>query len=44
MSNTEKQLVHDWSSGNLEIYEIEAPIEETHEAPTANPDPVPDAG
>jgi hypothetical protein len=34
MSNIQKQLVHDWSSGSLEIYEIEAPIEETHEAPS----------
>jgi hypothetical protein len=42
MSNTEKQTVHDWSSGNLEIYEIEAPIEETHEAPTDNADALPD--
>jgi len=33
MSNTEKQLVHDWSSGSLEIYEIDAPIEETNEPP-----------
>ena len=33
MSNTEKQLVHDWSTGALVIYEIEAPIEETHEPP-----------
>ena len=33
MSNTEKQLCHDWSSGSLEIYEIDAPIEETHEPP-----------
>ena len=44
MSNTEKQTVHDWSTGELVIYEIEAPIEETNEAPTADPDPVPDAG
>lgn len=44
MSNTEKQIVHDWSTGSLEIYEIEAPIEETHEAPTADPDPVPSSG
>ena len=42
MSNTEKQTVHDWSSGSLEIYEIYAPIEETHEAPTADADAVPD--
>jgi hypothetical protein len=41
MSNTEKQTVHDWSTGSLEIYEIEAPIEETHEAPIADTDPVP---
>jgi hypothetical protein len=33
MSNTEKQTVHDWSSGSLEIYEIDAPIEEKHEPP-----------
>jgi hypothetical protein len=38
MSNTEKQIVHDWSSGSLEIYEIDAPIEETHEAPTTDAD------
>jgi hypothetical protein len=43
MSNIEKQTVHDWSSGSLEIYEIEAPIEETHEAPTDNADALPDA-
>jgi hypothetical protein len=34
MSNTEKQTVHDWSTGELVIYEIEAPIEEKHEPPT----------
>jgi hypothetical protein len=34
MSNTEKQLVHDWSNGSLEIYEIDAVIEETNEPPT----------
>jgi hypothetical protein len=33
MSSTEKQTVHDWSTGRLEIYEIDAPIEETHEPP-----------
>ena len=43
MSNTEKQTVHDWSSGSLEIYEIDAPIEETHEAPTNDADALPDA-
>jgi hypothetical protein len=43
MSNTEKQTVHDWSSGSLEIYEIDAPIEETHEAPADNAEPLPDA-
>jgi hypothetical protein len=43
MSNTEKQTVHDWSTGSLEIYEIDAPIEETHEAPTADAEPLPDA-
>jgi hypothetical protein len=41
MSNTEKQTVHDWSSGSLEIYEIEAPIEETHEPPVDNADALP---
>jgi hypothetical protein len=24
---TEKQLVHDWSTGSLEIYEIETEVE-----------------
>jgi hypothetical protein len=43
MSNTEKQTVHDWSTGSLEIYEIDAPIEETHEAPADNAEPLPDA-
>jgi hypothetical protein len=38
MSNTEKQLVHDWSSGKLEIYEVDAPIEEKHE-PSSDSDP-----
>jgi hypothetical protein len=33
MSNTEKQLVHDWSTGALVIYEIDAPIGETNEPP-----------
>jgi hypothetical protein len=33
MSNTEKQLVHDWSTGALVIYEIDAPIEEKNEPP-----------
>ena len=29
MSNpTEKQTVHDWSTGELVIYEIEAPVTE----------------
>ena len=45
MSNTEKQTVHDWSSGSLEIYEIEAeavepteplPMEPTDETPSAD--------
>jgi hypothetical protein len=31
MSNIEKQIVHDWSTGALVIYEIDAPIEEKHE-------------
>jgi hypothetical protein len=43
MSNTEKQTVHDWSSGSLEIYEINAPIEEKNEAPADNADALPDA-
>ncbi len=38
MSNTEKQIVHDWSSGSLEIYEIDAEIEEKHE-PSSDSDP-----
>jgi hypothetical protein len=43
MSNTEKQLVHDWSTGALVIYEIDAPIEETNE-PSADSGPIdPDA-
>jgi hypothetical protein len=40
---TEKQLVHDWSSGSLEIYEVEAeavepsnPPEGTDETPSAD--------
>ena len=32
MNNKEKQIVHDWSSGSLEIYEIE-----TDTTPTAEP-------
>jgi hypothetical protein len=43
MSNTEKQLVHDWSSGSLEIYEIDAPIEDKHEAPTDDALALPDS-
>ena len=34
MNNKEIQTVHDWSTGSLEIYEIEAPIGETSEPPT----------
>jgi hypothetical protein len=41
MSNTEKQTVHDWSTGSLEIYEIDAPIEEKNEPPADNADALP---
>ena len=34
---TEKQLVHDWSSGSLEIYEIDAKIVEKNEPPAMEP-------
>ena len=34
MSNTEKQTVHDWSTGELVIYEIDAEIEKKNEPPT----------
>lgn len=37
MSNTEKQTVHDWSTGELVIYEIDAPVEESTEPPTDEP-------
>jgi hypothetical protein len=30
---TEKQLVHDWSTGSLEVYEIDAEIVEASEPP-----------
>jgi len=43
MSNTKKQTVHDWSSGSLEIYEVDAPIEETHEPPADDADDLPDS-
>jgi hypothetical protein len=43
MSNTEKQTVHDWSTGSLEIYEIDATIEEKHEPPADNADALPSA-
>ena len=33
MSNTEKQTVHDWTTGELVIYEIDAPIEPQTEPP-----------
>jgi hypothetical protein len=33
MSNTEKQIVHDWSTGELVIYEVDAPIETETEPP-----------
>ena len=36
---TEKQLVHDWSTGELVTYEIEAPVTEIgtpDETPTAD--------
>jgi hypothetical protein len=35
---TEKLLVHDWSSGLLEVYEIEAEIIEAGEPPEENTD------
>jgi hypothetical protein len=35
---TEKQLVHDWSSGSLEIYEIEAEAVEPTEPPKEDTD------
>lgn len=31
MAKTEKQIVHDWSKGELQIYEIDAPIVEKDE-------------
>lgn len=34
MSKTEKQTVHDWSKGKLEIYEIDAPVQEITNPPT----------
>jgi hypothetical protein len=42
---TEKQLVHDWSTGSLQVYEIDAeavepteppPMEPADETPSAN--------
>ncbi len=43
MNNKEKQTVHDWSNGALEIYEIEVealepinPIEPNDETPSNN--------
>ena len=35
MSKTEKQMVHDWSTGQLVVYEIDAPVEETKTEPPA---------
>jgi hypothetical protein len=41
---TEKQLVHDWSSGLLEVYEIEAEaVEPTEPPPTELTDETPSA-
>ena len=40
---TEKQLVHDWSSGSLEVYEIEAEAVEPTEPPTEPTDETPSA-
>jgi hypothetical protein len=34
---TEKQLVHDWSTGSLQVYEIEAEIVESGEPPLTEP-------
>jgi hypothetical protein len=34
---TEKQLVHDWSSGSLEVYEIDAEAVEPTEPPPTEP-------
>ena len=34
---TEKQLVHDWSSGSLEIYKIDAEAVEPTEPPATEP-------
>lgn len=35
---TQKQLVHDWSSGELVIYEIEAPVTEDVSNPPQDDD------
>jgi hypothetical protein len=37
----EKQLVHDWSSGSLEVYEIDAEAVEPTEPPTEPTDETP---
>ena len=37
MSNTEKQTVHDWSTGALVVYEIDAPVEPQTEPPVEEP-------
>ena len=34
---TEKQLVHDWSTGSLQVYEIDAEIVEPTEPPPMEP-------
>jgi hypothetical protein len=34
---TEKQLVHDWSTGSLQVYEIEAEAVEPTEPPPTEP-------
>ena len=35
---TEKQLVHDWSTGSLQVYEIEAETVEAGEPPELGSD------
>jgi len=37
MNNTEKQTVHDWATGTLVVYEIDASIEPQTEPPTDEP-------
>jgi hypothetical protein len=34
---TEKQLVHDWSTGSLQVYEIDAEAVEPNEPPATEP-------